>query len=99
MLNYKKLPVHLVASLSLGLRENSRLMMRVAGAKANTNTMLLASAVDRLSLLVWAQSKDATKGINRPKSIVKDLIGEKEKYETFGSGKAFERRKAEILGA
>lgn len=36
-------------------------------------TMLLASAVDKLSLLLWVKTKDGAKNRNRPKMILEML--------------------------
>lgn len=68
------LPVHTVALLACGLRENSRIMQKITGAKAPDHIMLLAVAVDQLSTLVWMQTKDGRKGRNRPKSLVDRIL-------------------------
>lgn len=73
VLNYKALPVHTLAALSVGLRDDSRIKMRLNGINASTEIQLMAAAVDRLSLLVWAKTKDGIKGRNRPKSIVESI--------------------------
>lgn len=63
----------LLAALVAGLGEDSRIGRKKQGAVAKTDTLLLASAVDRLGLLVWAQTEDGHKGRNRPKSILEAL--------------------------
>ena len=82
ILDWRALPLRTAAALSSGLRENSRIKMKIAGVQADQETLLLAAAVDRLSLLVWAKTKDAEKGKNRPESIFEKLTGQTETKET-----------------
>ena len=82
VLDWKALPLRTAAALASGLRDDSRIKMRLAGVKADQETLLLAAAVDRLSLLLWAKTKDAEKGRNRPISIFDKLTGQTEKEET-----------------
>lgn len=71
--DYRALPVRLLATLASGLREDSRIKLKMAGMRAPRETYLLASAVDALNLLVWAKTKDGEKGRNRPKSILRAI--------------------------
>lgn len=87
------LPATLLATLAVGLRENSRIKMRLSGEKIPRGELMLAAAVDRLSLLTWFMSEDGQNGANRPASIVDILLGETQQssdLETFDSGAAFE---------
>ncbi len=77
--DYKKLPTLYAATLAEGLRDNSRIKMAISNAKADTSTLLLAAAVDRLSFLAWSKTKDAEQNKNRPKSIVEQLQNNEEK--------------------
>lgn len=88
----------MVATFSIGLRNNSRIKMKLSGQDYPLETILLASAVDRLSLLVWSKSKDAERGKNRPKSIVDSLIHKEIERDNlvFDSPEAFEQAMAEI---
>lgn len=88
----------LVASLVVGLRDDSRVKMKISGAKAPSEIVLLASAVDRLSLLVWMQTKDAEKGRNRPKSLLGILYPEEKKNSVFTSGEDFMRARNALIG-
>lgn len=65
-----------LATLAVGLRADSRIKMRLSGMKASHTEMLLAAAVDRLSLLCWMQSEDGRNNVNRPRSILGILTGE-----------------------
>lgn len=81
--DYKALPVHLVATLSSGLRDDSRSKMNMSGANMTTEQLLLAGIADGTNLLAWLQSKDGAKGRNRPHSILKEIL-----KETEGGGNA-----------
>ena len=97
--DYRALNPDRVALYSIGLKDNSRIKLKLSGQKVPLETILLACAVDRLGLLVWSKSKDAEKGKNKPKSLLESLIGgeEKEKdYLVFDSPEAFEQALAEI---
>lgn len=97
--DYKKLPLSTVASLAAGLRDDSRIKMQLSGIKASPEMLMLAGIVDRLSLLVWAQTKDATQGRNRPKLLAQSLMpqAQKQQGQSFVSGKDFEEARAEML--
>lgn len=87
-----------LAVLSCGLPPESRTMRRVSGEKLTTDQMLLASIADRLSMLLWMQTKDGHKGINRPKLILSELNKqEEEKPLAFESGAAFLAAREEII--
>ena len=100
ILDYKVLPVETLAALSVGLRENSRIKMKLSGARVQPDFLLLAAAVDRLSLLVWSKTKDAEKGRKRPKSLVEVLNGKKKESDVmaFNTAEEWERAKAKIIG-
>ena len=79
ILDMYKLPVTTLAILACGLRADSRIMLKMRGQSIDDNTLLLASAVDRLSFLAWAKTEDARHGRNRPASIVMTMLEPKEK--------------------
>lgn len=93
----KRLPLTTVAALAVGLRDNSRIKMRMTGAQASTEIMLMAAMVDRLSLLVWFQTKDGEKGRNRPKSIIDALDSKESNTVTYESGEDFIKAREELL--
>lgn len=95
--DYKALPVSLVASLVVGLRDDSRIKMKLSGAKAPAEIILLASIIDRLSVLVWMQTKDAQKGRNRPKSLL-DIMYPKETNNTvYRTGEDFKKARKKLI--
>ena len=81
VLDWRALPLKTAAALASGLRDDSRIKMKISGAPADRTTILLASAVDRLTWLAWSKTKDAEKGRNRPESIVAKIIEAGQKKE------------------
>lgn len=92
-------PARYIATLAVGLPERSRIVMAVSGTKMPTETAILTLIFDVANWIKWAQTKDAIKGRNRPKSLYESIMqtGTKEKIESFASGEDFERQRAAIL--
>ncbi|MCD7838128.1 MAG: DUF5361 domain-containing protein [Clostridiales bacterium] len=90
----RALPVSTLATLAAGLRDTSRIKMKMAGLRTDQNTLLLAAAVDCLNWLVWSKTKDGQNNCNRPKSLVDLLTGQAEPNEkrarSFRTGAEFE---------
>ena len=68
--DYKSLPCRMVAAFSCGLRENSRIKMKMAGIDPMPEQILMAAIADGTRTTAWLQSKDGTTGENRPKSLL-----------------------------
>lgn len=88
ILNYKDLQPSLVAVLVLGLRDNSRVKMRISNAPITTEQTLIAMMVDSLNFIAWTKTKDAKHKKYNQKSALKSLRGEyketkKEDLQTF----------------
>ena len=102
--DYRSLPVKLVATLSAGLRDNSRIKMSAAGVKAPYDTLLLATIADRVEAFRYGFSEDASKGVNQPASLVSAILGEKEEQKntsgvmSFATTEEFEATLARIRG-
>lgn len=96
--DYRALTPERVALFSIGLRDNSRIKLKISGQNYPLELLLLASAVDRLSMILWSKSKDAERNTNRPESIVAKLTEvQKEKdFEVFNSPEEFEEAMARI---
>ena len=89
--DYHSLPSTYIATLAVGLRDDARIKLKMSQTAYPLKTMLLASAVDRLSLLVWAKTKDAEKHRNRPKSVLEELMKKPESdIVSFEDPKAFD---------
>lgn len=95
----KALPLETLAALSAGLREDSRIVMKISGQTLTTTQALLAGILDGVNLLCWLNSEDGRRGRNRPASVLQKL--QKEAIESsarkFTSGEEFERERKRIL--
>lgn len=82
--DYKSLPLSKVAIFSCGLRDNSRIKMKLSDMRCSLDSMLLAVIADRLSFLAWTKTVDSQKGMNRPVSILDLLTGEEKEKDVVG---------------
>lgn len=98
ILDYRQLPADLVAVFSAGLREDARIKLKMRGQRLSLDHFFLAGILDRLSLLLWMNTKDGQKGRNRPKLTLDSVFDKQNKRElSFASGEEFEKRRAELL--
>ncbi len=49
--NYKEYPVRLIGTLAWGLRDNSRIKLKICNQKVSNDTLLLAHIADRVGVL------------------------------------------------
>lgn len=99
VIDWRALPVRLAAILAAGLRDDSRIKVKLSGQRYPFGTLLLAAAVDRLSTLVYFQTKDAQKGTNKPHLILDSLQGVKEDDAVvFDSIEDFETARRRLIG-
>ena len=94
-------PGEYIATLAKGLRDNSRIKLKLVGLDYDLNTFLLAHIADNTAINVYAKTKYATKGMNKPKSFVKVLSGKKEAKEEarkFNSGADFDKERRRLIG-
>jgi hypothetical protein len=94
--DYERLPLQKVASFAVGLRDDSRIKLKLSGQSFSMEKQLLIAIFDQLNLLIWSKTEDAEKGINRPRLLIDVLEGRKE-CDAFDTGKDFESRRQEIL--
>ncbi|MQW23885.1 MULTISPECIES: DUF5361 domain-containing protein [unclassified Lactococcus] len=98
--DYKQLPAQKVAVFSIGLRDNSRIKLKMSGQNISFETTLLAGITDKLSVLIWSKTKDAQKGANKPKLILNELNKTNQsddKEMVFNSGEEFDKYRAQLL--
>lgn len=92
----------MVGIFACGLRTDSRISMAISEIKLTTDQTLLALIADNTRMLVWLNSSDGAKGINRPKLLTDVLIGEKEiqgrAIETFENGQDFDDEWRRLTG-
>lgn len=75
---YKGMSPLYISVLCSGLRDDSRVKLKLAKMPINLSQMLLARMVDELAFLVWAKTKDGQKNRNRPQSVLKSLTEKKD---------------------
>lgn len=88
VLDYRSLPAVLAATLAFGLRDDSRIKMKLRGETLTSDIVFAALQLDALNTLAWMQSHDGAKGRNRPSSIYKALVnaGKPSEIQAFDSG-------------
>ena len=94
ILDYKKLALNKLAILACGLRDDSRIKLKMSKNILSPNQLLLAGIQDRLSLIVYSKTKDAEKGINYPKLVFDNL---ENKINGFSSGEDFMKERERIM--
>lgn len=90
-----------IGTLAAGLRNDSRIKMKVSGERLSISQLLAAMTVDKLANLVWMQSKDGVKGRNKPVSVVEQLRGSASKpseIHGFDSPEEFQKAWQETGG-
>lgn len=97
--NYRSIPAQTVYTLVLGLREGSRLISKVRDRNYTTDQILMAHAIDRLSILCWQGTKDAQHNRNRPQSLIEIMTEKKTEsdVQSFDSPEDFERYRQGLL--
>lgn len=101
ILDYRALPPRLVGVLCCGLREDSRIKMKISNMNANVDTLLHALIADKLQILIWQRTEDGAKGRNFPKSIYEKLINpqkEESNVVAFSSGAEFDEFRKALMG-
>lgn len=94
--DFKSLPLTKIAIFAKGLRENSRIRMKMSQSKFNVKESLLAGILDRLTLILYSKTKDAEKGRNYPKLLL-DEKEKKEDLQGFMSSEDFEIMRKRII--
>ena len=91
----KRVPVKLLATLAVGLRDDSRVMMAKRGALVDPKTMLLAKLLDMLS----GTDSDSPQSLTAKcfaDSPDEPTTAPKQKHEVFDSPADFKKRWAEV---
>ena len=96
--DWRSLPLRTAATLASGLGVTSRIKTKMGGLSVPLDLLISAGIQDRLSLLVWAKTKDAQHGRNRPAMLTDELLGHKDEDSlSFTSGEDFERFRAGFI--
>lgn len=96
--DYRALPARTAAVLGAGLRDDSRIKMKMAGTDVPVDTLLLVGIFDRLNHLIWMQTKNGHDGVNHPSELM-DVFIRKDKDElvSFDSGDDFDDARTALL--
>lgn len=90
VLDWRALPLGTAATLAGGLPDSARVRLAAAGARADTQTLLLAMLADTARVIQWMLSEDGQKGRNRPQSVLRKITGSDEDARGYTSPAAFE---------
>ena len=89
----ESVPVELAATLAAGLRQDSRVQMKLSERRVPDWVTLLAMAVDALNWLMWSKTKDARHKRNMPESVAAQFTRkpeqERKQIQSFRSGAEF----------
>lgn len=94
--DFESIPLTKIAIFAKGLREDSRIRMKMSQSKFNVKESLLAGILDRLTLILYSKTKDAEKGRNYPKLLL-DEKEKKEDLQGFMSSEDFEIMRKRII--
>lgn len=93
ILNYRELPPTTAGVLACGLRDNSRIKLKMADVKVSLEDILLATIADKLENQMYQYAKaHGAKNIGELESILKRIQGEQKEessLEAFESGEDF----------
>lgn len=99
--DYRSLPLRMVATFSVGLRNNSRIKMALAGIKYPLNTLLLAAILDGIDLDNWTKTENYRNGEGRPQTMVNALLGKETENqsdrELFATAEDFENERKRLM--
>lgn len=90
--DYRSLPCKKVGIFACGLRNNSRIMMKISESPLTIEQTLLALIADNTRMAAWLQTSDAMTGRNRPSSLLAKLLNEVDEDDIvkFSSGQEFD---------
>lgn len=91
--------MRLLAVLAYGLPDDSRVKRKISGQTVSSEMLLLSIIADRLGIMVWFQTEDGQKGINRPPSIldILETAGQPKETAGFNCGADFDAALKQIL--
>lgn len=97
--NYRELPVKLLATLSIGLNDDSRIKKKLRNVQTLPRYVVDTFIVDALNILMWQNTANGLEGKNKPESVLKKIMGEEEdsEYMSFASGDDFEKYRKELI--
>lgn len=94
----KRVPASLVATLAVGLRDDSRVKRAKSETMVDDQIFLLATIADNLRVLTWRMTEDGQEGINPPKLFTDYYRGvnQEPEYQIFDSPEDFKAKWEEL---
>ena len=101
--DYRSLPAHLVATFSVGLREDARIWKKISGRRLSCTDAILARLYDRLNEFIYAilridgepeRMYPILEGLEKPDESKEQ---EEEKFVSYGSVDEFNEARKTIL--
>lgn len=98
--DYKSLPVPYAAILAVGLRDDSRIKMRITESKGTFEQHILSMIYDNVNIIKYYHTQDAVDGVNQPELLAPKLFdkdykpkekADEDKYMRFSSGEDFKK--------
>lgn len=98
VLDYRALPVSLAAVLASGLRENSRIRMKMSNVQYVPPEIVLPKLADEVALFRYGFTEDAKKKRNFPALFTKEIYKKPdERNRGYASGEEFMAARARIV--
>ena len=97
--DYRSLPARMVATLAGGLRDSSRIKMKMTGEVLNFEQVLLVNIFDAVNWLRWSRTRAAQENGDPPKRLLDGILGTDVETEEIGfrTGEEFERYREQML--
>ncbi len=98
--DYRSLPARTVATLAVGLRNNSRIKMHLSGEVLSFDQMIQVKIYDLLNWIAWTKTKKATKGQGMPERLedkIRKKAAEESEMVKFDSVEDFEAERNRML--
>lgn len=98
--DYRSLPARTVATLAVGLRNDSRIKMHLSGEPLTFEQLMMVKIYDLLNWLAWTKTKKAEKGHGMPERLedrIRKSTREKSDVVEFDSGEEFKRARDRMI--
>lgn len=98
--DYRSLPARTVATLAVGLRNDSRIKLHLSGEPLTFDQLMMVKIYDLLNWLAWTKTKKATKGQGMPERLedkIRKKMLEKSDVVQFESGEDFKKARDKLL--
>lgn len=84
----------MVASLCVGLGDDSRIKRKINKQPHKSIELLMIALIDKLNILIWQNSGSKSR---QPKSILEDIMNKENNVNSFNSAEEFEKARKRII--